>query len=82
MSLQRCEQVTSRVQGRSVELIATIVLWRVQQCNLFQVLLVLALIAVAAAQYPYYAGYYGTGYYGTYASPYAYSGLGYGFYGR
>jgi hypothetical protein len=50
--------------------------------TLFQILLVLALIAVAAAQYPYYAGYYGTGYYGTYASPYAYSGLGYGFYGR
>jgi hypothetical protein len=50
--------------------------------DLFQILLVLALIAVAAAQYPYYAGYYGTGYYGTYASPYAYSGLGYGFYGR
>jgi hypothetical protein len=47
---------------------------------LFQILLVLALIAVAAAQYPYYAGYYGSGYYGTYASPYAYSAL--GFYGR
>jgi hypothetical protein len=49
----------------------------------FQILLVLALIAVAAAQYPYYNGYYGSGYYGTYgASPYAYSALGYGYYGR
>ncbi|WP_219622607.1 hypothetical protein, partial [Enterococcus faecium] len=46
------------------------------------ILLVLALVAVAAAQYPYYGGYYGTGYYGAYASPYAYSALGYGLYGR
>ncbi|XP_021913236.1 endophilin-B1 [Zootermopsis nevadensis] len=48
-----------------------------------QILLVLALIAVAAAQYPYYGtGYYGSGYYGAYPSPYAYSSLGYGYYGR
>ncbi|KDR22646.1 hypothetical protein L798_12779 [Zootermopsis nevadensis] len=47
------------------------------------ILLVLALIAVAAAQYPYYGtGYYGSGYYGAYPSPYAYSSLGYGYYGR
>jgi len=52
--------------------------------NLFQILVVLAIItvAVAVAQFPYYGGYYGTGYYGTYASPYAYPALGYRFYGR
>jgi hypothetical protein len=50
--------------------------------DLFQILVVLALIAVAAAQYPYYAGYYGTGYYGAYASPYAYPGYGFRVYGR
>jgi hypothetical protein len=48
----------------------------------FQILLVLALIAVAAAQYPYYSGYYGSGYYGAYSQPYGYSALGYGYYGR
>jgi hypothetical protein len=50
---------------------------------LFQILVVLAIIAVAVAQYPYYGtGYYGTGYYGSYASPYAYPALGYRFFGR
>ena len=53
----------------------------------FQVLLVLALIAVASAQVLSYGGLYGTGYYGGYgyggyAHPYAYSGLGYPYYGR
>jgi hypothetical protein len=46
------------------------------------ILLVLAIIAEAVAQYPYYGGYLRAGYYGTYASPYAYPALGYPFYGR
>jgi hypothetical protein len=50
--------------------------------DLFQILVVLAIIAVAVAQFPYYGGYYGAGYYGTYASPYAYPGLGYRVFGR
>jgi hypothetical protein len=49
---------------------------------LLQILVLFAIIAVAVAQYPLYGGYYGTGYYGTYGSPYAYSPLGYRFYGR
>jgi hypothetical protein len=48
----------------------------------FQILLVLALIAVATAQYSYYNGYYAPGYYGAYANPYAYSPLAYSYYGR
>ena len=53
-------------------------------CAIFQLLVVLALIAVAAAQYlPYaYNGLYRSGHYGGYANaPLAYSGLGYRGYG-
>jgi uncharacterized membrane protein len=53
--------------------------------DLFQILVILAIIAVAVAvaQFPYYGtGYYGTGYYGSYASPYAYPAFGYRVFGR
>jgi hypothetical protein len=51
---------------------------------IFQIFLLLALIAVVTAQYPYYGGYYGNGYYGSgYSGGYpGYSYSPFSYYGR